>query len=102
MAYYLGRLQGPKLEPTVVTVEIDDNRLRIVAGRRHMGSWPLPAMDILRTSIYRFAFEIEGDNFEFFPDDPSAFSDAAGAIVDLTGREGRYGLKARIQDATGS
>jgi hypothetical protein len=102
MAYYIGRLQGPKLEPTIVTVEIDNDRFRIVAGRRHMGSWPLLAMDILRTSIYRFAFDIEGDNFEFFPDDPSAFSNAAGAIIDLTGREGRYGLKARIQDATGS
>jgi hypothetical protein len=100
MAYYQGRLQGPKLEPTFVTVEVDDGRLRIVAGRRHMGSWPLDTMDILRTSIYRFAFEIEGDNFEFFPEDPSAFSDAAGAVVDLTGRAGRYGLKARIQDAS--
>ncbi len=100
MAYYSGRLQGPRLEPTAVTVEVDDGRLRIVAGRRHMGSWPLTTMEIHRTSIYRFAFEIEGDTFEFFPDDPSAFSDAAGAVVDLTGREGRYGLKARIQDAT--
>lgn len=100
MAYYPGRLQGPKLEPTNVTVEIDDGRLRIVAGRRHMGSWPLPTMEIHRTSIYRFAFEIEGDNFEFFPEDPSAFSDAAGAVVDLTERAGRYGLKARIEDAT--
>jgi hypothetical protein len=88
------------LEPTNVTVEIDDGRLRIVAGRRHMGSWPLPTMEIHRTSIYRFAFEIEGDNFEFFPEDPSAFSDAAGAVVDLTERAGRYGLKARIEDAT--
>jgi hypothetical protein len=100
MAYYPGRLQGPRLEPTSVTVEVDDGRLRITAGRRHMGSWPLTTMEILRTSIYRFAFEIEGDTFEFFPDDPSAFSDAAGAVVDLTGRAGRYGLKARIQDAT--
>ncbi len=100
MAYYPGRLQGPRLEPTLVTVEVDDGRMRIVAGRRHMGSWPLPTMEIHRTSIYLFGFDIEGDSFEFFPDDPSAFSDAVGAVVDLTGREGRYGLKARIQDAT--
>jgi hypothetical protein len=100
MAYYLGRLQGPRLEPTVVTVEIAEGRLRIVAGKRHMGSWPLQNMEIHRTSIYRFAFEIEGDSLEFFPEDPSAFSDSAGAIVDLTGGKGRFGLKARIQDAT--
>jgi hypothetical protein len=50
--------------------------------------------------VYRFAFEIEGDSFEFFPEDPSAFSNAAGAVVDLTETKGRFGLKARIEDAS--
>jgi hypothetical protein len=100
MAYYEGRLQGHRLEPTSVTIEIDEGRLRITAGKRHMGSWSLHRLEIQRTSIYRFAFDIEGDHFEFFPDDPSAFSDAAGAIIDLTGAKGRYGLKARIEEAT--
>ena len=101
MANYLGRLQGPSLEPTYVTMEVAEDRLRIVAGRRHMGSWPLNGVSAQRTSVYRFALEIEGDQLEFFPEDPSAFSDAVGAVVDLTEKKGRFGLKARIQDAAG-
>ena len=44
----------------------------------------MDTLEIHRTSIYRFSFDIEGDTFEFFPDDPSAFADAVGAIIDLT------------------
>ena len=102
MANFLGRLQGPSLEPTYVTMEVADNRLRIVAGRRHMGSWPLTAVSVQRTSVYRFALEIDGDHLEFFPEDPSEYSDAVGAVIDLTEKKGRFGLKARIQDAAGS
>ena len=97
MAHFVGRLQGTRLEPTYVTVEIDDGRLRIVAGRRHMGSWPLRAVSVERTSIYRFALVIEGDSLEFFPEDPSTFSDTVGAVIDLRETQGRYGLKERIQ-----
>jgi hypothetical protein len=99
MTYYAGRLKALRLEPTAVTIEISQGRFRVVAGKRHLGSWPIDAIQIHRTSVYRFAFDIEGDTFEFFPDDPSAFSNAAGAVVDLTESKGRYGLKARIEDA---
>ena len=99
MAYFQGRLKALKLEPTAVTIEIAEDRLRVVAGRRHLGSWPLDNLVVQRTSVYRFAFEIEGDSFEFFPDDPPAFSHAAGAVIDLTEAKGRYGLKERIQNA---
>lgn len=100
MAYYLGRLQSTRLEPTHVTVEIDEGRFRIVAGRRHMGSWPLRNVNVERTSIYRFALIIDNDHLEFFPDDPSEFSDAVGAVIDLTeSKRSRFGLKARIQEA---
>lgn len=102
MAYFQGRLQGRGLEPTTVTIEVADGRFRMVAGRRHLGSWPLQQLEIQRTSIYRFSIEIDADKFEFFPEDPSAFSDAAGAVIDLTGAKGRYGLKARIEQATKS
>jgi hypothetical protein len=97
MTFYAGRLKALRLEPTAVTIEIADGRFRVVAGKRHLGSWPMDSITTHRTSVYRFAFEIEGDSFEFFPDDPSAFSDAAGAIVDLTEAKGRFGLKARIE-----
>jgi len=100
MAYYPGRLKALKLEPTAVTIEIAEGRFRVVAGKRHLGSWPMESLVVNRTSVYRFAFEIEGDSFEFFPEDPSAFSHGVGAIVDLTETKGRYGLKARIQNAS--
>ena len=100
MTYYAGRLKAVRLEPTAVTIEISEGRLRVVAGKRHLGSWPVESIEIHRTSVYRFAFEIEGDTFEFFPDDPSAFSNAAGAVVDLTEAKGRFGLKARIENTS--
>ncbi|HEU4918018.1 MAG TPA: hypothetical protein VFV13_15810 [Acidimicrobiia bacterium] len=83
-----------------MTIEVADGRFRVVAGKRHLGSWPMETLEIHRTSVYRFAFEIDGDSFEFFPEDPSAFSDAVGAVVDLTESKGRFGLKARIEDAS--
>lgn len=102
MANYLGRLQGQNLEPTYVTMEIAEDRLRIVAGRRHMGSWALSNVTAQRTSVYRFALEIDDDHLEFFPEDPSEFSDEVGAVVDLREKKGRFGLKARIQDTAGT
>jgi hypothetical protein len=99
---YPGRLQGSKLEPTSVTVETIDDRLRIVAGRIEIGSWPLASVSVERTSIYRFALEIEDDTLEFIPDEPSGFSDEIGAVIDVTARQERFGLKARLQEAKNS
>ena len=90
-------MQGPNMDPTYVTVQIgDDGRLRIVAGRRRLGSWELKQVKVQRTSIYRFTLEVDDNEFEFFPEDPSNFSDAAGAVIDLSDIKGRFGLKARI------
>jgi hypothetical protein len=97
---YTGRLKAQRLEPTAVMIEIDEGRFRVVAGKRHLGSWPMESLEIHRTSVYRFAFDIEGDTFEFLPEDPSAFGNDVGAIIDLTETKGRFGLKARIQDAS--
>ena len=102
MAQFVGRLQGSTLEPSFVTVDVSEGRFRIVAGRRQMGSWPLDKITVERTSIYRFALRIDGDSFEFFPEDPSRFSDAVGVVIDLRETEGRFGLKARIERAANS
>ncbi|MEA1902006.1 MAG: hypothetical protein U9N56_00610 [Actinomycetota bacterium] len=99
MAQYTGRLQGSHLQPSGVVIDISDDRFRVSAGRTQIGSWPLPKIHAERTSIYRFDLSIDGDQFEFFPDDPSAFSNAVGAVVDLTETKGRFGLKARIEQA---
>lgn len=100
MAQYAGRLQSEDLDPSFVTVDVSDGRFRIVAGRRHMGSWALEKITAERTSVYRFTLTIDGDRFEFFPEDPSSFSDAVGAVIDLRETKGRFGLKARIEEAT--
>ena len=99
MARYTGRLQGPDLEPSTVQIDIGDGRFRVSAGRTQLGSWAMEKIRAERTSIYRFDLNINGDVFEFFPEDPSAFSDAVGAVVDLTESKGRFGLKARIEQA---
>ncbi len=99
MPQYTGRLQGSDLEPTTVLVDISDGRFRISAGRLHIGSWRIDDINAERTSIYRFDLNIDGDHFNFFPDDPSAFSHSVGAVVDLTESTGRFGLKARIERA---
>jgi hypothetical protein len=99
MAQFTGRLQGPALEPSNVLIDIGEGRFRISAGRRPLGSWALGRVSAQRASIYRFVLEIDGEVFEFYPDDPSTFSDAVGAVVDLSESKGRFGLKQRIEQA---
>lgn len=102
MAQFTGRLQGPSLEPSTVLIDIADERLRIASGRRRLGSWSLESISAERTSIYKFSLDIEGEIFEFYPDDPSTFSDTVGAIIDLTEPRSRFGLRERIERAASS
>ncbi|HEU4320735.1 MAG TPA: hypothetical protein VFS66_11695 [Acidimicrobiia bacterium] len=102
MATFTGRLQGPNLEPSTVLIDIADGRFRVSAGRKHVGSWALERITAERTSIYKFDLHIEGEHFDFFPDDPSTFSDAIGAIIDLSEPKGRFGLKQRIEKSIAS
>lgn len=97
MAQFTGRLQGPNLVPSTVWIDIGEGRMRISAGRRHLGSWSLEGVEAERTSIYKFSLDIEGEIFDFYPDDPSTFSDSIGAIIDLTESKGRFGLRQRIE-----
>lgn len=99
MAQFTGRLQGPKLEPSNVLIDIGDGRFRVTAGRVQLGSWALERISAERTSIYRFHLGIEDETFDFYPDDPSSFSEAIGAIIDLTEPKGRFGLRRRIEDS---
>ncbi len=99
MTIFRGRLQGPNLEPSTVTVQIADGRFRIASGRIKLGSWALEDVRAQRLSIYRFSLDINGDLFDFIPEDPTSFSNEVGAVVDLTEARGRFGLKARIEQA---
>ncbi len=102
MSNFTGRLQGSDLDPTTVLINIEDGRFRVSAGRLQIGSWSADLITVERTSIYRFDLTIDGDHFDFLPEDPSAFSDAVGAVIDLTDVSGRFGLKARIEKAAGA
>lgn len=102
MAQFTGRLQGPNLEPSNVLIDVGEGRFRVSAGRRQLGSWSLQAITAERTSIYRFSLDIVGEHFDFYPDDPSTFSETIGAIVDLTESKGRFGLRERIERAANS
>ncbi len=100
MAQFSGRMQGENLELTNVILQFDeDRRLRVLAGRIAVGSWAMHKVKAERSTIYRFDLDIDGDGYEFFPDDPLGFSEAIGAVVDLTDNGGRFGLKARIAKA---
>jgi hypothetical protein len=102
MAQFTGRLQGPTLEPSKVLIDIGEGRFRVSAGRLHVGSWPIEKIKAERTSIYKFALHIDEEHFEFYPDDPSTFSDSIGAVIDLTESKGRFGLRDRIERAASS
>lgn len=102
MAQFTGRLQGPSLEPSNVLIDIGDGRFRVSAGRLHVGSWALGKITAERTSIYKFALHIDDETFDFYPDDPSTFSDSIGAVIDLTESKGRFGLRQRIERSASS
>jgi hypothetical protein len=102
MAQFKGRLQGAGLEPSRVLIDIGEGRFRVSTGRLHVGSWALERVSAERTSIYRFALNIAGEEFDFYPEDPTTFSDAIGAFIDLTESKGRFGLRQRIENAAAS
>ena len=97
MAQFTGRLQGSDLYPSAVLIDISDERFSVSTGRVQIGSWEIQKISAERTSIFRFELNINGDRFDFNPEDPSAFSEAVGAVIDLTESKGRFGLKARIE-----
>jgi hypothetical protein len=99
MAQFTGRLEGSGIEPSRVLIHIGGGQLRISAGRLEIGSWSLADIEAGRDTIYKFTLNLAGHGFQFFPDDPSAFSEQVGAVIDLT-EAGRFGLKARIEEAS--
>lgn len=99
MTHFTGRMQGSDLEPTAVSIAVSGGRFWVSAGQIRLGSYAMERVAVERTSIYRFDLNIDGDHLDFYPDDPSSFSDAVGAVIDLTESSGRFGLKARFEQA---
>ena len=85
-------------EPVTATVHVDGELVRIVAGHRRLGAWPLHQVACERVTVFRFMLRLENEEFTFAPDDPRAFSDAMGAVIDLRPKA-RFGLGDRVKAA---
>ena len=83
-------------EPFNAVVTVDDDWVRIVAGYRRLGAWPKSSLVCQRVTVFRFQLELDGVTHTFTPDDPSEFSDAIGAVVDLRPKS-RFGLGERVR-----
>lgn len=101
MSVFHGQLQRGTTPPESASVQFDDGRCRVWNDRRRIGSWEVEEVHTERVGVSRFQVKAGEVEFYFSPDDPAGFSEQAGAIVDLRGKTGRFGLAQRIRDVTG-
>jgi hypothetical protein len=85
-------------DPVTASILVDGEWVRIVAGHRRLGAWPLNQVACERVTVFRFLLRLENEEFTFAPDDPRGFSEAMGAVVDLRPRA-RFGLGDRVKAA---
>lgn len=81
-----------------VTVQIEDNWVRIFNAHKRYGAWMSDDLNVQRITVFRFQMELDGVLHNFTPDDPNGFSDAVGAVIDLR-RTTRFGLGDRVRAA---
>ncbi len=99
MAEFDARIQHPDdpAEGLRVLIQIDDDRMRVRAGKERLGSWLLGEIDVERVTPFRFRVTVEGEPMIVSPEDPAGFAEATGAFVDL--RTARFGLADRLRRA---
>ena len=85
-------------EPLTATLQVDGEWVRVVAGHRRLGAWPIRNVGCERVTVFRFHLVLDGAEFTFAPDDPTSFADAMGAVVDLRPKA-RFGLGDRVKAA---
>ncbi len=81
-----------------VTVQVEDNWVRIYNTHKRFGAWAAEDLKVQRITVFRFQMELDGVLHNFSPDDPNGFSDAVGAVIDLR-RTTRFGLGDRVRAA---
>ncbi len=102
MATFDGQLyKGEDTPPERAHVQIEDGRCRLFTDRRRLGSWDLTEVRAERVGVLRFHIAAGEYSFAFQPNDPTGFSDAIGATVDLRSARSRFGLADRVRAATG-
>ncbi|HEY7564110.1 MAG TPA: hypothetical protein VIA81_04225 [Acidimicrobiia bacterium] len=99
MAAYLGQLVRGDDPPQRATIQIEDGRCRLWNDRRRIASWDLNEVSAERTGVFRFHITAPDMKFDFQPVDPSGFSDAIKAVVDLRATRSRFGLAERVRQA---
>ncbi|MDH4119817.1 MAG: hypothetical protein OEX04_20490 [Acidimicrobiia bacterium] len=85
-------------DPVTATVQVDGEWVRVVAGHRRLGAWPLDSVRCERVTVFRFLLKLDEAEYTFAPDDPSAFAETLGAVVDLRPKQ-RFGLGDRVKAA---
>lgn len=99
MRVFQGRLLTHRTgETSPASIHIDRQWVRIVAGPRRLGAWALDSIRCERVTVFRFRLVLDGQEYTFNPDDPSAFSDTIGAVIDLRPKS-RFGLGERVRAA---
>lgn len=85
--------------PAPVIIQIDGDRCRFLAGKRRLGSYEMTKVSCERVSPFRFRLTVDTEELYFSPVDPTGFSNAIGAIVDLRAST-RFGLAERLRQTT--
>ena len=100
MGAYRGKLT-PISEPgdaVAATIQVDDEWVRVVAGHRRLGAWKLRDVHCERVTVFRYHLTLDGTEYAFNPDDPTAFGEVLQPVVDLRPKS-RFGLGERVKAA---
>lgn len=85
--------------PQRATIQIDEGRCRLFNDRRRIASWDLSEISAERNGVYSFQIKAPDMTFIFQPMDPSGFSEAIGAVIELRAPKTRFGLADRVRQA---
>jgi hypothetical protein len=99
MGVFQGQLHRGDDPPQRAVLQIEDGRCRLLNDRRRIASWDLAEIQAERVGVFRFQIKAPDMTFDFHPSDPSGFSDAIGAVVDLRVTKSRFGLAERVRQA---
>ena len=99
MTQHSGVLKRPAAAETAVVIRVSDGKCTIVGSPgRWIGAWQLEKTIFERISTREFAFSPNGESWTFVSDDPAAFANSVGVVVDLRANT-RFGLGERVRRA---
>lgn len=84
--------------PSGVTVQVDEEWVRVYSDRKRYGAWSAADLNVERLTVFRFEMTLDGVVHTFSPDDPNGFATAVGAVIDLRPKA-RFGLGDRVKAA---